>query len=505
MDPSRLGCKAVADKVMSAEDAALFIAPGDHVGMSGFTGSGHPKAVPAALVARVTEAAARGDRFTVSVWTGSSTAPELDGALAAAGGIDLRMPYQSDPVSRGKINAGLLDYVDVHLSHVAQMVSGGFFGHLDVALVEVAGITAHGALIPSSSVGNNATWIDTADRLILEVNSWQPVELEGMHDIYYGSALPPHRKPVPILRPSDRIGTPYLHCPLEKIIAIVQTHSPDYSPPSRPPDGRSQLIAGHVLDFLRHEVRRGRLPATLPPLQSGVGNITNAVLAGLDGGLFPPLTAYTEVIQDGMLQLLRSGAMTVASATGFSLSEDGIADLRAGIAGYRRQIILRPQEISNHPEVIRRLGCLAMNGMIEADIYGNVNSTHIMGSSMQNGIGGSGDFARNSYIAMFVSPSTAKNGSISCIVPMVSHVDHTEHDVHVIVTEQGIADLRGLPPRRRAQQIIDCCAHPDYRPALQDYLDRATATAPGKHTPHLLGEALSWHARYLREGTMRPL
>ena len=343
-----------------------------------------------------------------------------------------------------------------------------------------------------------------ADRVILEVNSWQPAELEGMHDIYHGPALLPHRTPIQILRPSDRIGVPYLHCPPEKIIAVVPTHEPDYSPPSRPADGDSKLIAGHVLDFLTHEVRRGRLPATLPPLQSGVGNITNAVLAGLDGGRFPPLTAYTEVVQDGMLRLLRSGAMTVASATGFSLSQDGIAELHADIGGYRDQIILRPQEISNHPEVIRRLGCLAMNGMIEADIYGNVNSTHIMGSSMQNGIGGSGDFARNAYVAMFLSPSTARDGAISCIVPMASHVDHTEHDVHVIVTEQGVADLRGLPPRRRAQQIIDHCAHPGYRPALQDYLDRATATGPGKHTPHLLDEALSWHVRYLRDGTMRP-
>jgi len=144
-----------------------------------------------------------------------------------------------------------------------------------------------------------------------------------------------------------------------------------------------------------------------------------------------------------------------------------------------------------------------MNGMIEADIYGNVNSTHVMGSSICNGIGGSGDFTRNAYLAMFLTPSTAKEGSISCVVPMVSHVDHTEHDVHVIVTEQGLADLRGLPPRRRAQRIIDHCAHPDYRPALQDYLDRATTTGPGKHTPHLLSEALSWHVRYLHQGTMR--
>ena len=502
-DGSRIQSRAFADRLMSADEAAGFIKPGDHVGMSGFTGAGYPKAVPAALARRVSEATARGDRFSVSVWTGASTAPELDGTLAAVDGIDMRMPYQSDPVSRAKINAGLLDYLDVHLSHVAQMVWEGFFGPLDVALIEVAGIAADGTLIPSSSVGNNKTWIDRADRIILEVNSWQPSELDGMHDIYYGTALPPHRKPLQILAPADRIGMPHLLCPPEKIVAVVQTDAPDRNTPFRAADGDSELIAGHVLDFLAHEVRRGRLPATLLPLQSGVGNIANTVLTGLDRGRFRPMTAYTEVIQDGMLQLLRSGTLSFASATALSLSDDSLAELRGNIAAYHDRIILRPQEISNHPEVIRRLGCLAMNGMIEADIYGNVNSTHIMGSSIQNGIGGSGDFARNAYIAMFMTPSTAKNGAISCLVPMVSHVDHTEHDVHVIVTEQGLADLRGLPPRRRARQIIERCAHPDYRPAMQDYLDRATATARGKHTPHLLEEAFSWHLRYLREGTMR--
>jgi len=503
-DRSRLRCTAVADMVMSADEAAAFIAAGDNIGMSGFTGAGYPKEVPAALVRRVASAAARGDRFSVGVWTGASTAPELDGALAAVDGISLRMPYQSDPVTRSKINAGLLDYLDLHLSHVAEMVWEGFFGHLDVALIEVAGITADGQLIPSSSVGNNKTWIDRADRVILEVNSWQPIEMEGMHDIYNGTALPPHRTPIQILEPSDRIGVPYLHCPLEKIVAVVPTHSPDRNTPFKHADRDAQLIAGHVVDFLTHEVRRGRLSATLLPLQSGVGNIANAVLAGLDEGPFRSLTAYTEVIQDGMLELLRSGTLRIASATAFSLSEVGMADLRANISDYRDRIILRPQEISNHPEVIRRLGCLAMNGAIEADIYGNVNSTHIMGSSIQNGIGGSGDFARNAYIAMFLTPSTAKDGLISSIVPMVSHVDHTEHDVHVIVTEQGLADLRGLAPRRRAQRIIDRCAHPDYRPELQDYFDRAMASASGRQTPHLLDEALSWHVRYLRDGTMRP-
>jgi succinyl-CoA:acetate CoA-transferase len=502
-DDTRIRNEAAAGKVMSADEAAALIAGGSRVGMSGFTGAGYPKAVPAALVRRIEEANARGERLAVSVWTGASTAPELDGALAAVDGIDLRMPYQADPVSRAKINAGLMDYLDVHLGHVAQMVWQGFFGHLDVSLVEISGITREGELIPSSSVGNNKTWIDQTDRVILEVNSWQPAELEGMHDIYYGTALPPHRRPIEIRKPADRIGVPYLHCPPEKIIAVVPTHSPDRNAPFKAPDATSKAIAGHVLEFLSHEVNHGRLPSDLLPLQSGVGNIPNAVLAGLDDGPFRPLTAYTEVIQDGMLQLLRSGTVAVASATAFSLSEVGLAELSANIADYRRRIVLRPQEISNHPEVVRRLGCLAMNGLIEADIYGNVNSTHVMGSSIQNGIGGSGDFARNAYISIFQTPSTAKGGAISCIVPMVSHVDHTEHDVHVIVTEQGVADLRGLPPRHRAKRMIDHCAHPDFRPALHDYFDRALASAAGKHTPHLLDEALSWHSRYLREGTMR--
>jgi succinyl-CoA:acetate CoA-transferase len=504
IDQVRIDSPALRAKVMSADEAAALIEPGANVGMSGFTGAGYPKEVPAALVRRITEATARGDRFKVGVWTGASTAPELVGALAAVDGVELRMPYQSDPVSRAKINAGHMDYLDVHLSHVAQMVWSGFFGHLDVALVEIAGITGDGDLIPSSSVGNNKTWIDQADHVILEVNSWQPSELDGMHDIYYGTALPPNRKPIQIVAPGDRIGTPYLRCPPEKIIAIVETNSPDRDTSFTPPDTNSQLIAGHVLEFLASEVKHGRLPATLLPLQSGVGNIANAVLAGLDEGPFRPLTAYTEVIQDGMLQMLKSGTMSLASATAFSLSKAGNEEFTSNINDYRKRIILRPQEISNHPEVIRRLGCLAMNGMIEADIYGNVNSTHVMGSSIMNGIGGSGDFARNAFVSFFLTPSTAKGGAISCIVPMASHVDHTEHDVHVVVTEQGLADLRGLPPRRRAQEIINRCAHPDYRPALQDYLDRATAGGGGQHTPHLLAEALSWHLRYLQTGTMQP-
>ena len=238
-------------------------------------------------------------------------------------------------------------------------------------------------------------------------------------------------------------------------------------------------------------------------MQSGVGNIANAVLVGLNEGPFERLTSYTEVIQDGMVDMIDSGKLLVASATAFSLSPDAAHMMNEKASFYRNHIVLRPQEISNNPEVIRRLGVIACNGMIEADIYGNVNSTHIMGSKMQNGIGGSGDFTRNAYISVFVSHSLAKNGDISAIVPMVSHHDHTEHDVQVIITEQGLADLRGLSPKQRAKVVIENCAHPDFRDQLWEYVTRAEAVANSEHTPHDLSQAHSWHRRFLETGSMK--
>ena len=489
-------------RIMSADDAAALIENGQTVGMSGFTGSGYPKAVPMALAARIEAEHAAGRPMRVKVWTGASTGPELDGALAKANGIELRLPYNSDPIARERINRGEMDYLDIHLSQVAPMAWQGFLGALDVAVVEVTAIRSDGTLVPSSSVGNNKTWLDRAEKVILEVNRWQNPALEGMHDIYYGTALPPHRVPIPLVRPDDRIGQPTFRCDPDKIVAIVETDAPDRNLPFSPVDNTAAAIAGHLLEFLFHEVRMGRLPQAMLPIQSGVGNIANAVLAGLVDTPLHDLTAYTEVIQDGMLDLIDAGKLRVASATAFSVSPEAAQRINADMHRYRDRMILRPQEISNHPELIRRLGCIAMNGMIEADIYGNVNSTCVMGSRIQNGIGGSGDFARSAYVSIFMTPSTAKEGKISAIVPQVAHVDHIMQDVAVLVTEQGLADLRGLPPRKRATLIIENCSHPLYRDALRDYFDRALASAFGKHAPSLPREALSWHQRFIDTGTM---
>ena len=499
----RIANQKLRGKIMSAAEAAEFIGHGAKIGMSGFTGAAYPKEMPTAIAERAKEAHARGDEFAIDLYTGASTAPDCDGVLAEADALRFRMPYQSDPIMRKKINAGEMKYADMHLSHSAQQVSEGFFGKLDFAIVEAARITEEGHIVPSSGVGNNVEYLDAADKIIIEVNSWQSVDLEGMADVYRVQSRP-NRTAIPINNPGDRVGTTYIDIDTDKVVAVIETDSPDRNSPFKPIDDVSQRIAGNFLDFLEGEVAGGRLAYDGYVMQSGVGNVPNAVMAGLLDSKFENIQAYTEVIQDGMVELLDKGTMTVASATSFALSPEAAERMNDQAEDYAKKIVLRPQDVSNNPEVIRRLGVISCNGLIEADIYGNVNSTHIMGTKIMNGIGGSGDFTRNAYISTFVSPSTAKGGDISAIVPMVSHHDHTEHDAMVIITEQGLADLRGLGPRQRAKVVIEKCAHPDYKEALTEYVERAEKGGQSAlHTPHDLKEALGWHQRFVETGSMK--
>jgi len=489
---------ALHAKIVSAEEAAAIIKPGMNIGTSGFTPAGYPKAVPLALAERMKK-----ENFKVNLWTGASVGAELDGALAAAGGIKKRLPYQTNNEIRKAINTGKIEYTDLHLSHVAQMARYGFLGgKVDVAIVEACAITEEGHIIPTTSLGNAPTFVQQADIVIVEVNTSQPLELEGMHDVYI-PLDPPNRQPIPLVKPDDRIGTPYIPCGVDKITYIVPCDIPDGVRPLAPIDDDARAMSGYIVEFLENEIKHGRMPKNLLPLQSGVGSVANAVIAGIVNSPFENLTVFTEVIQDGMFDLIDAGKLVVASGTSLTPSPEGLKRLYNNIAEYRKKIILRPQEISNSPELARRLGVIAMNTAIEVDIYGHVNSTHIMGSQMMNGIGGSGDFARNGYLTFFMTNSVAKGGAISSIVPMCSHIDHTEHDVDVIVTEQGLADIRGLSPKERARVIINNCAHPDYKPMLLDYLERAEKATGFAHSPHLLDEALSWHIRFQQTGTMK--
>ena len=205
------------------------------------------------------------------------------------------------------------------------------------------------------------------------------------------------------------------------------------------------------------------------------------------------------MIQDAVIDLLEKGRVTFASSGTLTVSNPYIERIYQNLSFFKERIVLRTSEISNSPEVIRRLGVISMNTAIEVDIFGNINSTHILGSKMMNGIGGSGDFTRNAYISIFLTPSIAKGGNISAIVPMVSHVDHNEHSVNIIITEYGVADLRGKSPRQRAICIIENCAHPQYRPLLYKYLESGET---GQTTINL-EKAYAFHQAFNRTGDMR--
>jgi succinyl-CoA:acetate CoA-transferase len=497
MIKERVRLESLRDKIMSPAEAALFIKDGMIVATSGFTPSGYPKAVPLAVADR----AKAGEEIGLTLITGASVGDELDGEWARTGVMKRRFPYQTNKASRNGINDGSVMYQDMHLSHAAQFVDYGFLGHIDVAIVEALAVTEEGGIIPTTSVGVSPQAIKNADIVIVEINTSQSMALEGVHDIYM-TEKPPFRKPIPIEHPGDRVGTTFIPCDPNKIVAIVECDIPDNVRPLGPIDEDSKKISGHIIEFFKREVAAGRLPENLLPLQSGVGSVANAVLGGLVDSVFTDLTCYTEVIQDSMFDLIDAGKVTVASGTSFTPSSEGLVRLNENMEHYAKHCILRPMEISNHPETARRLGVIAMNTAIEFDIFGHVNSTHIMGSRLMNGLGGSGDFTRNGYLSIFTTVSTAKNGDISSIVPMVSHVDHTEHDVEVFVTEQGLADVRGLAPRERARAIIENCAHPDYKPMLLEYLEKGEQ---GKylHTPHTIGEALAWHDRFVKTGSMK--
>ncbi|MFZ6765130.1 acetyl-CoA hydrolase/transferase family protein [Pseudoroseomonas sp. WGS1072] len=491
----RLRMPALWSKVMSPEQAATLFRDGMVVGMSGFTRAGDAKEVPVALAER-----AATDPLKITLLTGASLGNDIDRILSDAGVIARRMPFQVDPGLRRRINNGEVMFIDQHLSETVEMLRSRQLGPIDLAVIEATAITEEGHIVPTTSVGNSASFAILAERIIIEINLNHPAALEGLHDIYIPTYRP-HRDPIPVVSARSRIGMTAIPIDPAKIAAIVITQKNDSTARIDPPDDDTRAIAGHLSDLFLHEVKKGRMGLTLQPMQSGIGAIANAVLTGFVDSPFHGLTMYSEVLQDSTFELFDAGKLDFASGCSITVSGAWYDRAILGIESYKPRLILRPQEISNHPEVIRRLGVIAINTALECDIYGNVNSTHVNGTHMMNGIGGSGDFARNAHMAIFVTKSLAKGGAISSIVPMVPHVDHNEHDVDVIVTECGLADLRGLAPRERAECVIGNCAHPSYREALLDYY--RAAVRRGGQTPHLLEEAFAWHVRARETGSMR--
>lgn len=486
-------------KQITPEEAAAMINNGDTLGLSGFTAPGNPKAIFEAVGAKAAAEHEAGRPYKVNIFTGASTSDHVDGVLSRNNAINMRAPYQNTPDLRKRINAHDAHYFDRHLSEMAQEARYGFYGKVDYAVIEAVDVNDKGEILLGCGAGNIPTYAHMADKIFIEINAALPSSLRGMHDIYL-PADPPYRREIPIFHANDRIGSPLLKVDPKKIVGIIHTDSLDGVKPFTEPDEVSKQIGSNVVRFLVSEYRSGRIPKEFLPLQSGVGNVANAVLYDLgESDEIPPFMMYTEVIQDAVLELMKKGKCTFASTCSMTFSDATEKQLFADIDFFHDKILMRPAEISNNPEVIRRLGVIAMNTALEADIFGGVNSTHVLGTRMMNGIGGSGDFTRNAYISIFSCPSVTKGGLISNIVPMVSHADHSEHSVDILITDQGIADLRGKDPLQRAETIIENCANPMYKELLWDYLKMAK----GGQTPHTLAAAFAFHTEFADSGDMR--
>lgn len=493
----------VESKKMTAEEIASLIHNGEVLAVSGFTPAGYPKAVPLALAEKGKKLHQKGLPFKISLYTGASTGDEIDGAMARANIIQRRYPYQSSPDIRNAINTGEVEFADLHLSHVAQFIRYGFLPKPTTAILEAVSVTEDGKIYLSVAGGIAASAAMLADRIFIELNHFYGEEVIGLHDVYVPKP-PPSREPIDIHKVGDRIGKDYIQVPVDKIAGIVETNMPDSTKPFAEPDADSYAIANNILDFFRYERKKGRLPEGLP-FQSGVGNVANAVLTCMaKDPQQPPFSVYTEVMQDCLFPLLENEKLLQASVCSFTLSPDGQKKFKEILNQHRDKFVIRQQEISNNPEVVRRLGIISMNTALEFDIFGHVNSTHVMGSKMMNGIGGSGDFTRNCYLPIFMTPSIAKGGKISSIVPFCTHHDHNEHSTQIFVTEQGLADVRGLAPVARARKIIEKCVHPDYKDVLIDWLEYGLKHAPSRHTPLCLDKAFELHLRFLKTGSMLP-
>ena len=487
---------------MTAAEAAQLVPHGAICGMGGFTPAGAPKEVPSAIAAMAEALHAEGKPYKIGMYTGASTGDSCDGALARAHAIEFRTPYQGSKDLRTELNAQGAHYFDMHLSELAQDLRYGFMQKPDFAIVEACQVVEKGdevEIVLTAGVGNVPTFCRLADKVIVELNEAMPASMRGMHDIYE-PADPPVRREIPIYSVADRIGSDCVTIPAEKLVAVVKTNRPNEVGGYTPLDETTAKIGANVASFLENEMKEGRIPASFLPIQSGVGNIANAVLYALgDNKNIPAFEMYTEVIQDSVVELMNAGRVKFASGCSLTIGADKLQEIINNLDFFRSKIVLRPQEISNNPEVARRLGLITINTALEADIFGNINSTHVCGTKMMNGIGGSGDFTRNAYISIYTTPSTAKGGAISAFLPMVSHHDHSEHSVKIIITEHGIADLRGKSPIQRAYEIINNCVDPQYRPLLNEYLEMSKTA----HTPHTLSCALAMHEEFLKSGDMR--
>ncbi|KAK4705081.1 hypothetical protein P7C70_g1127, partial [Phenoliferia sp. Uapishka_3] len=237
--------------------------------------------------------------------------------------------------------------------------------HLDWAIVEATAITEDGKIVPGASVGATPEILQSAEKIIIEVNTKIPS--------FEGEALSLFKQKLSLIElitsPSQRIGETAIQIDLDRVVAVIEADRPDNTGGNAPETEDSKAIARHLIEFLQSEVTDGRLPKNLLPLQSGIGNVANSIIGGLADGPFEDVQVWTEVLQDTFIRFLDSGKLSFATATSIRFSPEGFDHFYKNWASYKDRLLLRSQQVANSPEIIRRLGVIAMMDGIDLETW----------------------------------------------------------------------------------------------------------------------------------------
>jgi len=491
---SRVKDVDLLDKVMDAEDAVRkFVAGSKAIAISGMTGTGYPKVVPRAMSEYVERA---GERFDVVVYGAGTVGVDLEEYLSRIG-VRRRFPIgASAEVTRKLVNSREFEAYDMWLTEYSRWLRDDVltrrFSGIDIAIVEATGVTEEG-LVLGTSVDAIPVFIEKAGGVIVELSLVKPYML-GLHDIY----VPRINEVIPVRSVLDRIGDRVVKVPKSKVMAVVPSTIDDQRGAYSPGGDIDRRVVENIVDFLSKEASEDpNLRTDYVTLQPAAGPIAS-LLADRIHEIGFSLSIWGEIASVRWLKTLSGNVKAISGSAIYTLPGDERLreEFYESIDEFKDRVVLRPQAISNSPEIISRFYHINVQQAIEVDVYGQVNITYI-GDRFIVGVGGSGDHAKASYITIVALPSITGSG-LPRVVPLVYHVDLVDHDVDIIVTDQGWADLRGLSPLEKARAIIEECAHPSYKDILWDYLE--TVVKKTGHRPVDLRKAVEFREKLFASG-----
>lgn len=491
---SRIKDVDLLDKVMDAEDAVKkFVAGSKAIAISGMTGTGYPKVVPRAMSEYVERT---GEKFDVVVYGAGTVGVDLEEHLSRIG-IRRRFPIgASAEVTRKLVNSREFEAYDMWLTEYSRWLRDDVltrrFSGIDIAIVEATGVTEEG-LVLGTSVDAIPVFIEKARGVIVELSLVKPYML-GLHDIY----VPKINEVIPVRSVLDRIGDRVVKIPKSKVMAVVPSTIDDQRGAYSPGGDIDRRVVENIVDFLSKEASEDpNLRTDYVTLQPAAGPIAS-LLADRIHEIGFSLSIWGEIASVRWLKTLSGNVKAISGSAIYTLPGDERLreEFYENIDEFKDRVVLRPQAISNSPEIISRFYHINVQQAIEVDVYGQVNITYI-GDRFIVGVGGSGDHAKASYITIVALPSITGSG-LPRVVPLVYHVDLVDHDVDIIVTDQGWADLRGLSPLEKARAIIEECAHPSYKDILWDYLE--TVVKKTGHRPVDLRKAVEFREKLFASG-----